>query len=35
MGFRYNAAQSTTSYLHAGVLPGAYGASRDNMEYTD
>ena len=35
MGFRYNAAQSTTSYLHAGVLPGLYGASRDNMEYTN
>ena len=35
MGFRYNVAQSTTSYLHAGVLPGTYGATRDNMEYTD
>ena len=35
MGFRYNAAQSTTSYLHAGVLPGQYGVTRDNMEYTD
>ena len=35
MGFRFNAAQTTTSYLHAGVLPGDYTANRDNMEYTD
>lgn len=35
MGFRYNPSQSSTSYLHAGVLPGSLNVPRDNMEYTD